>query len=169
MDQAGKCKIRIKLGLIEIEYEGAESFLKKELPDLLGAVTQLYKDSGAVLEASGGGAEEVAKVAAAGESAGLQGTTSTIAAKLGVKSGPELILAACARLTFVSGNATFTRKQITDEMKSATGYYKKTYLNNLSSYLQNLVRDQKLVEATTGTFALSVPTKNELEKRLAQS
>lgn len=169
MDEATRSKIRIKLGPIEVEYEGSESFLKEELPDLLGAVARLYKESGASLEASGeGSGAGDGGEGGAGTGSGLQGTTGTIAAKLVVKSGPDLILAGCARLTFVSGSASFTRKQITDEIKSATGYYKKTYLNNLSTYLQSLVKDQKLVEPTTGTFALSVATKSELEKRLAQ-
>ena len=39
-------KIRIKLGPIEVEYEGTESFLKEELPQLLEAVANLYKQSG---------------------------------------------------------------------------------------------------------------------------
>ncbi len=72
-------------------------------------------------------------------------------------------------MTFVSGQASFTRKQITSEMKGATGYYKKTYVNNLTAYLEQLVRDQKLVEPTTGTFALGIPTRNQLEKQLVGS
>jgi hypothetical protein len=39
-------KIRIKLGDIEVEYEGAESFLKDELPALLNAVSKLHHESG---------------------------------------------------------------------------------------------------------------------------
>lgn len=38
-------KIRIKLGAIEIEYEGSENFLRKELPDLVKTVTELAKTS----------------------------------------------------------------------------------------------------------------------------
>lgn len=39
-------KIRIKMGPIEVEYEGSENFLKEELPELLGTVSNLYKESG---------------------------------------------------------------------------------------------------------------------------
>lgn len=39
-------KIRIKLGPVEVEYEGNEAFLKDELPDLLSAVARLHKESG---------------------------------------------------------------------------------------------------------------------------
>jgi hypothetical protein len=167
MEHPMTSKIRIKLGPIEVEYEGSESFLKAELPDLLAAVAKLYKESGVPQDApkfplapSGGGAPAPA---------GLHGgTTATLAAKLDVKSGPELILAACARIALVSGRASFTRKQIIDEMRGATGYYKKTYFNNLTKYLQQLVKDQKLVEPTNGSFALSVPTRTQLEKQLAE-
>ncbi len=40
MEQAMTSKIRIKLGPIEVEYEGSESFLKEELPYLLAAVAK---------------------------------------------------------------------------------------------------------------------------------
>jgi len=43
-------KIKIKLGAIEVEYEGSESFLKEELPQLLSAVSDLYAKSRAALE-----------------------------------------------------------------------------------------------------------------------
>lgn len=155
-------KIRIKLGAIEIEYEGSESFLKEELSDLLAAVAKLYKESGPPPETP----NPPPNLGSVGTPI-AQGTTATIAAKLAVKSGPDLILAACARMTFVSGQTSFTRKQISDEMKGATGYYKKTYFNNLSGYLEQLVKDQKLVEPASGTFALSIPTRTALEKQIA--
>jgi hypothetical protein len=39
-------KIKIKMGAIEIDYEGSEEFLKEELPSLLKTVSDLYKSSG---------------------------------------------------------------------------------------------------------------------------
>jgi len=36
------CKIRIKLGEIEVEFEGSEAFLKRELPDLVRMGSELY-------------------------------------------------------------------------------------------------------------------------------
>jgi hypothetical protein len=35
-------KFKIKLGQIELEYEGSEEFLTKELPELLAAVSKLF-------------------------------------------------------------------------------------------------------------------------------
>jgi hypothetical protein len=37
------CKIKIKLGEIEVEYEGSEAFLKLELPDLIRMGANLYE------------------------------------------------------------------------------------------------------------------------------
>jgi hypothetical protein len=154
-------KMRIKLGPIEIEYEGSESFLKEEIPDLLSAVAKLYKESGvpANVQAHLGG----------GQPSGLaQGSTATFAAKLNVKSGPDLIVAACARMTLVSQQASFSRQQIIKEIQGATGYFKKTYINNLTTYLHQLVRVQKLVASADDTFALSIPTLKELELKFSK-
>ena len=35
-------KLRIKMGAVEVEYEGSDDFLKKELPGLLKAVLALH-------------------------------------------------------------------------------------------------------------------------------
>jgi len=157
-------KIRIKLGAIEVEYEGSEQFLKDELPQLLTAVSELYAKSAALKETPVG---TVANAAQPGGAAALQGTTGTIAAKLAVKQGPDLILAAAARMTFVLGKATFSRQEIADEIKTASAYYKKTYMNNLSQYLNNLMKDGKLLEPSTGTYSLSATAQTDLKARLA--
>ena len=36
------CKIKIKVGEIEVEFEGSEAFLKRELPDLIRMGSDLY-------------------------------------------------------------------------------------------------------------------------------
>src|SRR5687767_12900337 len=130
-------KIKVKVGGVEVEYEGSEAFLKEELPGLLSTLAKLQKEFGSTptLETEiprENGEARVAPVFG-------QATTGTIAAKLGVKSGPELIVAACARLIFVLGKDSFTRKEILQEMQSAAGYYKYTHVNNLTKYQRNLV------------------------------
>ena len=90
-------------------------------------------------------------------------TTNTIAGRLDVKTGPDLVLAACAHLCFVKGADTFERKNILAEMQSASNYYKKTYSSNLSKYLSKLVKDGKLIERSKEVYALSAGTKQEVE------
>ena len=94
-------------------------------------------------------------------------STTTVATKLSVKSGPDLALAAAARLSIVLGKATFSRKEIHDEMKSATGFYKGTYNNNLTSSLVRLTKEQKLNEQSKDIYTLTPTTKKELVSQLA--
>lgn len=159
-------KFRIKMGAVEVDYEGTEEFLKAELPALLAAVSDLYKQSGmakpnnATEQSAGEGNDS-------GDGELLKMSTTTIATKLGVNSGPELALAAAVRLTMVLGKAAFSRKEILDEMKSATGFYKGTYNNNLTSSLVRLTKEQKLNEQSKDIYALTPTTKKELETKLA--
>lgn len=162
-------KIKIKLGAIEIEYEGSESFLKEELPQLLSAVSDLYAKSRSTLEPpllQSNSNLPPGSNPNAGDKPKLEATTGSIAAKLGCKSGPELVMAAAARLTFVLEESTLPRQKIIDEMKTATAYYKATYLNNLTSYLNNLVKDGKLNEPSQGKYALTAASLKDLEQRL---
>ena len=147
-------KIRIRIGDVEIDYEGAEEFLKQKLPTLLRSVMDFHK-------ASGGGR---------GGGAGVPPlTTGTIAARLKAKSGPALLLAAAAHLTLVAKKQTFSRQELLTEMKKATSYYRKSYSNNLSKYLSSAVTDGVLQETATNAYALSADTRSKLETQLADS
>lgn len=157
-------KIRIKLGEIEIEYEGDESFLTKELPQLLAVVSELHVKSGAT-DSSGSGSKSGSN--GAGDADVPELTTGSIAAKLSAKSGTDLILAASAHLTFVAKKQKFSRQDITKEMKSASAYFKKSYVNNLTTGLNTLVKSGKLLEPSSGAFALSAATRASLKARLA--
>ena len=157
-------KIRIKMGPIELEYEGSEGFLKQELPDLLGAVSKLYLDTGGSItnaeEASSGvGGQTTSNV--------LQLTTGTIAGRLDCKTGPDLILASAARLHLGLRNQSYTRKQLLEQMQGAPTYYKSNFGKNLSQYLSTLVKSKKLNEVSKDTYALTPQTLKELEGKLA--
>ncbi len=162
MAEESTSKIRIKMGSIEVEYEGSASFLKKELPDLLAAVSKLYHESG----------QKDGETAESGSSGGktnlVHGTTGSFAAKLKVASGPDLILAAAAHLTLSKGKDVFSRKELTAAMQSATAYHKTTYVNNLSKYLKTLMKEDKLREPSTGNFSLSAEQRKKLEGQLAK-
>jgi hypothetical protein len=157
-------KIKIKMGAIEIEYEGSEAFLKEELPSLLKAVSDLYQSSGPFIEAGS------ATVELAGSSSGvkkIQGTTATLAAKLGGGSGPELMMSAAARITFVLGKEKFHRKDLLEEIKSASNYYKNTYMSNFSSLLNGLVKTGKLMEPSKDNYSLSADSVKNIGAQLA--
>lgn len=163
-------KIKIKIGPIEIEYEGSEAFLKEELPALIAAVSDLHNKSAAsdYVELQESGDEDAGANPPSSKVNGLSLTTGSIAARLGASSGPELVLAAAARLTFFLGEETFTRAQITAEMKSAAAYYKQTYTKNLSGSLNRLVKEGKMFETSKGKYSVSASTRSSMESRLAQ-
>lgn len=164
-------KIKIKIGQIEIEYEGSEEFLKEELPALLGAVTELYKETGAhpapIHAHSTTVTQNFENGASKSSSSGDFGTTNSISAKLGAKTGTELALAAAARLVLGMGQEQFTRKQLLQEMQNGTQYYKSSYGSNLSKTLKTLVGDHKFIERAKDTYALKADVVASLEARLA--
>jgi hypothetical protein len=154
-------KIRIKLGPIEVEYEGSETFLKQELPNLIKTLTELSKSAGSLVDQLGGIIDDTGQRE-------MKLSTNSIAAKLSCSSGPDLAVAAAAHLTFVKKQDVFKRQQLLTEMKSASGYYKSSYGANLSGSLKTLVKNQTLTEPSTGNYSLSAKTRKDLGGRLAQ-
>jgi hypothetical protein len=157
-------KLRIKIGEVEMDYEGSEAFLKEELPELLKTAMELHKAAASDIPArpksdtSGAGIRGVTSL-----------TTASIAAKLKAKSGPDLVLAAAGRLVLIESKTTFSRQDLLTEMQSATGYYKKSYSNNLSKYLTAALSDGTLTENATNVFSLQAEAQENLEKQLANA
>jgi hypothetical protein len=163
MEVSMTSRIKIKLGPIEVEYEGSEAFLKEELPDLLTAVAKLYKDSDSPISTPSGGNPN-----AAGSAGTVIGTVNSIAHKLSSKSGSDLILAACAFLKFVEQKDTFSRDEIAKQMKAATDFYKDSYSGgNLTKYLKTLQGNGKINERSKGVYALTAAAIKELGPKLA--
>lgn len=156
-------KIRIKVGPIEVDYEGSERFLKEELPDLIRTVSDLYKASKLKLDGPAGNDSELEDEPT--EACSL--STTDIAAKLSCKRGPDLVLAAAARLALGKGMKTFSRQTLLGEMKTAAAYYRASYNNNLTSYLNRLVDAQKLNAPSQGHYALAATAAQELRSKLA--
>lgn len=100
---------------------------------------------------------------------GLQLSTDTIATVIAAKSGPDLIIAAAAHLHFVEKKLKFGRQDLIEQMRSAPGHFKETFVNNLSSYLTGLTRADRLRLVATGTYALSVTERQNLEAKLANA
>jgi hypothetical protein len=96
----------------------------------------------------------------------LIGTTSTIAAKMKASQGTDLILAAALRMMRGQNMESFSRDQLITEMRSATTYFKTTYISNLSKYIDTLVKSGKLMEVAKNTYALSAATMQELENQI---
>ena len=159
-------KIRVKVGQIEIEYKGAASFLESGLMSLMEKVVGFHKDHKEAIPVDPAPANANGK-SSAESTVELDHSTNTIATLLGAKSGPDLIIAAAACLTLVQGRDRFTRKEVLAEMQTAASFFKVTYRNNLSKYLDGLVKGDRLRLVGESTYAISSQEKNALEKKLA--
>lgn len=160
-------KLRIRIGEVEIDYEGTEEFLKQELPQLLKTAMELHK---AAESNSSTQPDKKSKSVDRGGSSAISLTTNSVAAQLGAKSGSDLLLAAAAHLALVKKSEPFTRAQLLTEMKSATSYFNKNYATNLSGYLKTAIqKDGPLSETAKHSYALTAATRAELEKKLANA
>src|SRR5262245_55967702 len=111
-----------------VEYDGPETFLKDELPQIVKAVGDLRRI--APPTESGAPPEDTAKTLSGVTNASV----STIAQQLNVKSGPDLLEAAA--LSFVLGGSdTFTKDQIRSRAREATTFWKKAFGNNFAKYV----------------------------------
>jgi hypothetical protein len=158
-------KLRVKLGRIELEFEGSEDFIKQELMTVLAQVKTLgaAMDSLQDDEDDGNGDGDTKSKAKADPTL----TTSTIAATLQVSSGPELVIAALARLCIVSGAAKASRKEIIVEMKTATAYFNDNYVGNLTSSLKGLITSKRINDLGSGNYTLSATERTALEPKIA--
>jgi hypothetical protein len=156
MAEASPIKIRIRIGQVEIEYEGTHAFLKEDLPKLLESVLELRAKTPNDSDAPAGGGGSTSP-----------GTVTAVAAKIGGTSGAELVIAAAAKLTLTDKLEKFTRKQLLDAMQTAPSYYKQSYSNNLSKYLKSLQEAGRLTEPSTDTFALTSGEQKALGTKLA--
>lgn len=156
-EMTGECRMRITAGGVELVLEGPIEVLSDRGPEILRSL--LETASAAPPAKPTGGSD--------GQPGSIQMTTANVAAKLNAKSGQDLIRAACARLALSLGRETFGRREILEEMRSATGYFKESYGKNLSNYLKSAVRDDMLREPSGGTYTLAATARHELEARLA--
>lgn len=160
-------KIRIKFGIVEIEYEGDEVFFRDELPQILSEVSQLIKQTGIDITADITDLKPESTLPANPNNSNYI-STSAIAAKLGKPSGANLILAAAARLTFGLQHETFSRDELLAEMKEAPSFYKKSYVNNLSRYLDVQIKAQTITSIGKNKYSLSAKARTNLESLCAQ-
>jgi hypothetical protein len=164
-------KFAVKNGRWELSYEGPEEFLRNDLRDLLEHLFASHiwgRTSDSETEAPA--SELFSDDGQSAQSRQIpQMTINTICAKLNCQTGPDLVVAACVYLTYIQGRETLARREILQAMREATRYYKDTYSSNLSTYLQTLVKQDKLMERTNEIYVLKPAFASEVEALLAQS
>lgn len=168
LERMSTAKVRIRVGVIELEYEGSPEFLGEGLAGLIQQVAELSRSSPLVeLPQQSAVAEQSSAEQSIVGPLPLTLSTSSIAARMDAKTGPDLILCAMAHLELVKGLTSYERKTILDEMRSASGYFTTNMSGNCSSYVANLVKAKKVNEISTGKFCLSASERKKIEAAIA--
>ena len=158
-------KIRLKFDQFEIDYEGPLQFLQDSLSAFMKEVLVLYEDHKDIPPISPLSDTEKTQTTP-NKDRKIDLSVDTIASHIQASTGPDLILAACAYLTFVENKNKFSRKEILDRMKDAQNHYKQSMGSNLSEYLKGLVEKKFLNQLSSGSYALNAAKKAEMEKEL---
>ncbi|WP_440982949.1 hypothetical protein [Shinella sumterensis] len=165
-------KIRIKLGALELEYEGEPAFLTDGLPDLLERVSSLSDQvAPPVDETNASGTHQTAalpEMSPLGEKV-MTLTSNSVAARLDVKSGADLIICALATLEIFGGKAGVSKKEIQTEMKQAKSYFQAGHINNFGKNMATALKAKKINQLGADSYALSAAERRQLEARLADA
>jgi hypothetical protein len=161
----GDAKIKIKVGEVEIDYEGDAAFLKDGLLEVCKELSQLNEH----IPVSRTPQHHKAREDHAGGKSLGKHSIVTIATLLGANSGPELVGAAAAYLHFSEGKTEFTRAEILNSMKTATGYWQENYSANLSGSLKSLTKADKLRVVRDDTYSLPAKESKRLEAEIAKA
>jgi hypothetical protein len=161
-----EASIRIKLGQLEVDYQGDSDFLKSDLMNTVNKLLTRQMDRASAYDAADTPEGSQARPQRGGK---LNHSTSTMATLLGAKSGPDLIVAAAAHLHLAGGKNQYTRAELLDAMRAAPSHYRKTYASNLSRYLTTLTKADDLRLVGNDTYALSANKATDIEAKLAQA
>lgn len=156
-------KVRIKFGSMEIDFEGSEQFLKDEFLEMIKTVYDLAKESGVNPFQSSGAQEGTAN---AGEELSSQLGMNTVAQKLDVKSGPDLTLAAAAKLSLIDKKDKFSTRELSTEMRKASSYFKDTFAKNMTSNISSLIKSGKLNDVGSGNYSIPANHKSDFASKL---
>lgn len=158
-------KLRLRQNAQEIEYEGPVKLLDSELFQSIEKLQSILPTSGL---ADGVSPQMPDAFQRDSNSPSLSEPPSTnfFAEKFEVSSGPELVIAAAAKLMVTDRLNSFTRQQLLTEMKSASLYYRQSYVNNLGSYIKTLVKRKKLNAITDSKFSLSASVLTVVRNKL---
>ena len=170
----------LKMGGAEIKFVGAAATLKDTVIPVANKVINLV-DSHASLQRSNDAPLQIEVDTGAPDTLDVKPvhqekrpasqfahSTNTIAVHLKAETGSDLARAASAHLGIVKGKSNFSRKEILDEMKTATGFYKSSMNNNLSNALTRLTKEEHLHLVGQDMYALPNGEKATLEQLLAQ-
>ena len=129
-------RVKLKLGLAEVEIEGDQEDLHDEALRLLDRMVDMIP-----VQPEGVTPTVVLNAAPAAQNAlespppgsgDYDFSVDMIASHTGCKSAPDLAKAACVHLHFVSKKSEFDRAEILATMRDATSFYKERMRGNLT-------------------------------------
>jgi len=169
MTEQLQVKVSWKLGNIELQYEGNESFLKTELPKLFQELLEIYKSSLPNGELKQPELPPVTEkpITETPSSEKLELSVNSIATKLQMQGRKNLVMAACLHLALVEEKTVFSRNDILEAMKTATHFYNANSKKSLSQYIISLTNQGYLLERSQGVYAIHGGKLKELRTTLA--
>lgn len=153
-------RISVKLGDLEIEYEGEQKFIADGL-------LKFAKDFITAVGGDSVDGSHPAKAFKINRKSALTLSTSSIAQKLGAKTGPDLAVAAGAQLILVKKMDKFSHTELLAEMREAKTFYKKSFHSNLGNSLKTLVTAGRFNHLGGNDYSLSENEILDLEAKLA--
>ena len=161
---AEKAKIRLHIDQFQIEYEGNGSFLEKDIFNMVEKVMGIHAKYATALSSNPPSVNTKSSPTPPADEFDL--SVATIAERLDAKTGPDVVLATAAYLTFSQSETKFSRDNIRGAMKSDVSRYDANVSKNLSQYLRSLVKDKCLNNLADGSYALSASKRKEIESAL---
>jgi len=169
-------KIHLRAGEVELTLETESPLAVSDIKEFISQVQELAQslapepdDTAPLTTSSGyngtGSGSTTAPLLLEHTSPQLH--VNSVADRLSVKGGPELVIAAAAYLQVVEGKQSFSRKELLETMKSATSYYNQNIGSNLSAALKSL-SGSKLNQLNNGTYALKSHELAALRSQIAE-
>lgn len=168
LTDSANAKVRIKVGGIEIEYEGGHEFLTNGLHELIENVGLLASSSDLEEEISGDGDGSDEAPSVDFSNGQLELSANSIAHHYSAKSTSDLALCAIILLQIVNKQVSCSREEVLKAMQSATDFYNKNMRGtNLKSALKTLKNKKKINELANEKYALTSTEKQSAEAALA--
>ena len=156
--------IKITAGQVVLEYEGDEDFDEESLINILDNVTRRAATLPAPVQAGPATAITPASVSPTPSL-----STNTIAQILDVKTGSDLAFAAIVHINLVEKEDKASRQKVLDDMRSASTYFRETYVSNLTSYLDTLVKNGRVNMVARNVYALSASERRRAIEAIRQA
>ena len=160
-----RVRLHVKVGWLQVEYEGAASHISEEVTGLVDHVLSTRNQETSAIPIENPRVDNANDVEQQAQTPVIL-STSTIATILGAETGSELALAAAAKISLMDGREELKRQAILDEMRLAPAFYKKTFSNNLTKSLGRLVKQDRLRLTGPEVYAISAKEKASLKQKL---